>query len=198
MDYADHMTRSIELAVAAIRGADPACFGDPSPCSEHTVEQTVSHLAFGLLLAQRAADRQAWDPEWSGTETAPYLVGEPAERWAELAARQGEATARAWAGPQTWEGETTFGGGAMPAAAVGSMMTAEFAVHAWDVAVATGQTLDVPAALGETVLEGVNGMAPAGREGGWFAPEVKAPADATAFERALAASGRNPRWTPPV
>jgi uncharacterized protein (TIGR03086 family) len=102
----------------------------------------------------------------------------------------------AWADPQAWEGATVFGGGEMPAAAVGSMMTAEFAVHAWDVAVATGQNLDVPAALGETVLEGVNGIAKAGREGGWFGPEVPVPDDAPAFERALGASGRDPRWTP--
>ncbi|MFD1530527.1 TIGR03086 family metal-binding protein [Pseudonocardia aurantiaca] len=196
MDSADHMTRSIEIAVAAIRGADPARFSAPSPCSEYTVEQAVSHLAFGLLLAQRAGEREAWDPEWSGTDTAPYLVGEPAQRWGDLAARQAKATARAWADPRAWEGATTFGGGEMPAAAVGSMMTAEFAVHAWDVAVATGQPIEVPAPLGETVLEGVLAIAPMGRDGGWFAPEVQVPGDAPAFVRALAASGRDPQWTP--
>ena len=196
MDSADHMTRSIELAVTAIRGADPACFAGPSPCSDYTVEQTVNHLAFGLLLAQRAGERRAWDPEWKGEDRAPFLVDQPVQRWPELVARQGEATARAWADPQAWEGTTTFGGGEMPAAAVGSMMTAEFVVHAWDVAVATGQTVEVPEALGERVLEGVLAIAPMGREGGWFGPQVQVRADATAFDRALAMSGRDPRWTP--
>jgi uncharacterized protein (TIGR03086 family) len=198
MDSADHMSSSIELAVAAVRGADPARFGDPSPCTDYTIEQAASHLAFALLLAEYSAQRRPWEPEWTGSDTAPYLREEPAQRWAELVARQGKATDRAWSDPQAWEGATPFGGSEMPAAAVGSLMTAELAVHAWDVAVASGQTLDVPPALGEAVLEGVLAIAPMGRDGGWFAPEVPVPADAPAFERALAASGRDPRWTPPT
>lgn len=196
MDHADHMRQSIDIAVAAIRGADPARYGDPSPCTEYSVGQVVSHLAFGLLLAQRAADRQEWDPEWTGNDQAPYLVGVPESEWAERAAQQGAATARAWAAPEAWEGDTTFGGGPMPAAAVGSMMTAEFVVHGWDVAVGSGQRLDVPPGLGEVVLEGVRAIAPMGRDGGWFGPEVPLPADASALDRALAAAGRNPGWTP--
>jgi uncharacterized protein (TIGR03086 family) len=84
----------------------------------------------------------------------------------------------------------------MPAAAIGSMMIAEFVVHGWDVAVATGQRVEVGAPLGEAVLEGVEAIAPMGRDGGWFAPEVAVPADAPTLDRALAASGRDPAWTP--
>lgn len=192
------MTQSIDVAVAAIRGADPARFGDPSPCTQYTVDRVASHLAFGLLLAEYAALRKDWEPSWSGNDRAPYLVDVPEAQWAAKAAEQAEATKRAWADPAAWDGETTFGGGPMPAAAVGSMMLAEFVVHGWDVAVATGQRLEVSPALGEAVLEGVTAIAPMGREGGWFAPEVTVPADASALDRALAASGRNPAWTPPA
>jgi uncharacterized protein (TIGR03086 family) len=196
MDHADHMARSIDVAVAAIRGADPARFGDPSPCTDYTVGQVVSHLAFGLLLAEYGALRKDWEPGWSGADRAPYLVDVPEAQWADKAAEQAEATKRAWADPAAWDGETSFGGGAMPAAAVGSMMIAEFVVHGWDVAAATGQRLEVSPALGEAVLEGVTAVAPMGREGGWFAPEVPVPADAPALDRALGAAGRDPAWTP--
>jgi uncharacterized protein (TIGR03086 family) len=196
MDHADTMSQSIDVAVAAIRGADPARFGDPSPCAEYTVGQVVSHLAFGLLLAEYAGRRKAWEEGWSESDLAPYLVGVPEAEWADKAAAQAEATRRAWTDPAAWDGETTFGGGAMPAAAVGSMMTAEFVVHGWDVAAATGQRIEVGGPLGEAVLEGVTAIAPMGREGGWFAPEVAVPADAPALDRALAASGRDPAWTP--
>ncbi len=196
MNSEDQLRQSIDLAVAVIRGTDPAQFDDRSPCSDYAVRDVVNHLAFGFLLAHRSGAREPWDPSWSGEERTPYLVGLPEEKWAQACADEATATARVWADPSAWEGEASMGGAAMPAAAIGSMMTAEFAVHAWDLARATGRPVDVPDALGAAVLEGVLAMAPSGREGGWFGPEITVPDDAPVFERALAASGRDPRWTP--
>lgn len=195
MDHADHMSASIDVAVAAIRGADPARFGEPSPCTEFTVGQVVSHLAFGLLLAEYAARKQEWDPDWDAGGTAPYLIGHPEMEWARLAADQGERTARAWAEPGAWEGDAPFGGPPMPAPAVGSMMTAEFVLHGWDVARGVGATVEVSPGLGAAVLEGVEAIAPMGREGGWYGKEVDVPTDADVLDKALAASGRDPGWT---
>ena len=196
MDSADHLQQSIELAVGAIRGTDLARYGDPSPCAKYTVRDVVNHLAFGFLLAHRSGAREPWDPSWTGEDRTPYLVGLPEEKWAQACADEADATARVWADPSAWEGEASMGGAPMPAAAIGSMMTAEFAVHAWDLAVATGRSVEVPDELGAAVLEGVLAMAPSGRDGGWFGPEMAAPAGASAFERALATSGRDPRWKP--
>jgi uncharacterized protein (TIGR03086 family) len=190
-----HFRQSVALAVAAVRGADTARFGDPSPCTEFTVGKVVDHLAFGLLLAQLGAERKPFEPEWSEASQAPYLVGHPEAEWAELIAEQAEATAAAWANPRTWEGDTTFAGRDMPAAFVGSMMTAELALHGWDVAAATGQRVDVTPEHGAAVLAGVEEIAPMGREAGWFGAKVAVEPEASAFERALAASGRNPGWT---
>jgi uncharacterized protein (TIGR03086 family) len=196
MDSADHLQQSIEVAVGAIRGTVLARYGDPSPCAKYTVRDVVNHLAFGFLLAHRSGAREPWDPSWTGEDRTPYLVGLPEQMWAKACADEADATARVWADPSVWEGEASMGGSPMPAAAIGSMMTAEFAVHAWDLAVATGRSVEVPDELGAAVLEGVLAMAPSGREGGWFGAEVAVPADAPTFERALAASGRDPRWTP--
>jgi uncharacterized protein (TIGR03086 family) len=197
MDHADTMTQSVDVAVAAIRGADPARFDDPSPCTEYTLGQVASHLAFGLLLAEYAALRKDWEEGWAGNDKAPYLVDVPESEWAAKVAAQGEATKRAWADPAAWEGEASFGGGAMPAAAIGSMMTSEFVLHGWDVAASTGQTLDdVSPELADAVLEGVNAIAAMGRDGGWYGAEVTVPADATTLDRALGASGRDPHWKP--
>jgi uncharacterized protein (TIGR03086 family) len=198
MDHADHLEQSIDAAVAAIRGTRPEQYGGPSPCTGYTVAQTINHLAFGLLLAERSGRREGWDPAWAGDDRAPFLVDVPQAQWAEAAARQAEATTRVWADHQAWEGDTDFGGSTMPAATVGSIMIGEFVIHAWDVAVATGQTLDCPPELGEAVLESVSGVAQMGRDGGWFGSEVAVDAAAPAFQRALAISGRDPAWTPPV
>ncbi len=195
MDSADHLQQSIEIAVGAIRGTDLARYSDPSPCAKYIVRDVVNHLAFGFLLAHCSGAREPWDPSWTGEDRTPYLVGLPEQMWAQACADEADATARVWADPSAWEGEASMGGAPMPAAAIGAMMTAEFAVHAWDLAAATGRSVDVPAALGAVVLDGVLAMAPSGREGGWFGAEVEVPAGAPAFERALAASGRDPRWT---
>lgn len=195
MDHADHMRESIDIAVAAIRGADPARFGEPSPCQDWTVGQAVNHLAFGLVMAEYGARKAAWPPDWTEDERCPYLRGVAEAEWADRAAETGAAAARAWHDPSAWEGETPFGSGAMPAAAVGSMMTAEFVLHGWDVARATGQPFSVPEPMAATVLAGVESIASMGRDGGWFGPEVTVPGDASTLDRALAASGRDPFWT---
>jgi uncharacterized protein (TIGR03086 family) len=196
MDSADLLRQSIDLAVSVIRGTDLARYDDPSPCSKYTVRDVVNHLAFGFLLAHRSGAREPWDPAWTGEDRTPYLVGLPEQLWGQACADEADATTRVWADPSAWDGEASMGGAPMPAAAIGSMMTAEFAVHAWDLAVATGRSVDVSDELGAAVLEGVLAMAPSGRDGGWFGPEMAVPADASAFERALAESGRDPRWKP--
>ncbi len=85
----------------------------------------------------------------------------------------------------------------MPAAAVGSMMTSEFVLHGWDVAMATGQDIAVSEDLAATALEGVQAIAQMGRDGGWYGTEVHLPDGASTLDRALAASGRDPRWVSP-
>jgi uncharacterized protein (TIGR03086 family) len=189
MDHADHMAGAVALVVGAVRGADPARFDDPTPCAEYTVRALVDHIASGMQLALDAARRER--REWSDGPS-PVLAGLPEGEWARACATTGAAVAAAWADPAAWEGESTMATTPMPAGMIGSLMTAEFAVHAWDVAVATGQRLDVPPALGEAVL------AAHLRDGGWYGPEVPVAADAAAFERALGASGRDPGWISPA
>ncbi len=85
----------------------------------------------------------------------------------------------------------------MPAPAIGSMMTAEFVVHGWDVARGAGAELaEVSPGLAAAVLEGVEAIAPMGRDGGWFGTEVSVADDASTLDKALAASGRDPAWKP--
>ena len=196
MDHADHFSSSIDLAVTTIQGTDPARYGDSSPCTEYTVGKVIDHIAFGLLLAERSGLRQAIDLEWDVMGPAPFLIGHPEQEWAGLIAEQGRRTVSAWAEPKAWEGEATFGGGAMPAAAIGSMLLTDLVVHSWDVAVATGRTVDVSAALAQETLAGVEALAQMGRDGGWYGPEVELPDDASVLDKALAASGRDPKWTP--
>lgn len=93
-------------AVAAIRGADPARFGDPTPCPDLTVAALIDHMASGMLLAGRSAKREVhpWDEK----------------DWAQACATQAAATAAAWDDPAVWEGDTHMAETPMPAAMIGS------------------------------------------------------------------------------
>ena len=86
------------------------------------------------------------------------------------------------------------------AAAVGFHLL-DTLVHGWDVAVAVGRPLDYDdelaaagLALAETVPDGPLRDAP----GAAFAHAVPVGAGATVWERALALTGRDPRWRAPV
>jgi uncharacterized protein (TIGR03086 family) len=195
MDHADHMDGAVALVVAAVRGADPARFGDPTPCTDYTVRDLVDHVASGLRLARDAGTRTR--TEWTEGRSV-VLEGCDEAGWAAACAREGEAAAAAWADPAAWDGESYMASTPMPAAAIGSLMTAEFVLHAWDLAVATGQRLDVPPALAEAALTATRGVAQMGREGGWYGAEVAVGPAAGPFERALGASGRDPGWVSPA
>lgn len=84
----------------------------------------------------------------------------------------------------------------MPAAMVGSMMIAEFVVHGWDLATATGQTYDPPAEVVQAAIAGVTPMLEMGREGGWYGTEITVKDSAPALHHLLAMTGRDPSWTP--
>jgi hypothetical protein len=79
-------------------------------------------------------------------------------------------------------------------AVMGDMIVGELAVHGWDLAVATGQRLELPADLlahlHDTVFAGVE----QGREMGMYGPEVTVPADAPTLDRVLGLTGRDPAW----
>ena len=187
-----------ELAAGAVATVVPERIGAATPCRDYDLRALVEHLAWAALLSQRAATRTPLERDWSVPAPPPFLDGVPVEEWSEAIGRELGAAADAWADPAAWQGETVMGTTPMAAEVVGPMMLAEFVLHGWDVARATGASYDVPALLGELTLGAVEGMAPMGRDGGWYGPEVPVPADAPAFERALGLSGRDPGWAPPV
>jgi uncharacterized protein (TIGR03086 family) len=185
-----------DLAAGPLRAVTADQLTAPTPCTDYDVRAVVDHLAWAALLSQRAATRTRFEHDWSSLTPAPFLDGVPVGEWAMRVPAELDAAADAWADPAAWEGETMVAASAMPAAVVGPMMLAEFAVHGWDLARGIGAPYDVPAELGETVLAAVQPLAQMGRDGGWYGPEVPVPADAPAFDRALGLTGRDPAWRP--
>lgn len=193
---AQQVRAAAELAASAVAAVGPDRWSAPTPCADYDLRTLVDHLAWAAVLSRNAATRTPLEHDWSVPAPPPFLAGLPPEQWAAALAPELRAAADAWAAPGAWDGETVMGTSPMPAAVVGPMMLAEFAVHGWDVARAAGAAYEVPDDLGRLVLTAVEGMAQMGRDGGWYGPEVPVPAGAPAFDRALGLAGRDPSWTP--
>jgi uncharacterized protein (TIGR03086 family) len=102
----------------------------------------------------------------------------------------------AWAEPAAWDGEVDLGGTAMPAPVIASLILKETVVHGWDVARATGQEFRCTEETAGLVLGVVEEHAEVYRQYKGFAEPVRIPDGASALDRALALSGRDPHWSP--
>src|SRR5438132_952714 len=80
------------------------------------------------------------------------------------------------------------------AADVAAMNLKDMVLHAWDLAVATGLGYALPDDTAQAVARAVAANAELFRQYQGFAEPVAVPPDASALDRALAASGRDPRW----
>lgn len=193
---AQQLAQSIDLVVDAVRTAPVDQYDSPTPCSAWTVRDLVNHIAMMLLMTRDAGTRTASDPSLLIANPVPLLAGRPVPEWASLVAGSAGPAATAWSEPAAWEGEAGFGETCMPATALGGILIAEFTVHAWDTAAATGQRLTVPGSLAEATFATYSREAPRMRSVGLLGAEVPQDADAPVLDHALALSGRNPRWTP--
>ncbi|MFC4858223.1 TIGR03086 family metal-binding protein [Actinophytocola glycyrrhizae] len=174
-----HMSTSADALADIVRAIKPGQLTDPTPCAEFDVRELVHHLLYWGPSLEGAARKENVPP--SDVETADW-------RGALLA--QLTRTVAAWAPASAWEGTTSMG----PARVVGEMVVGELVVHAWDLARATGQSLDLPADLLAYVYDGVAAGADQGREMGLYGPAVPVPPDAPVLDRILGLTGRDPAW----
>jgi uncharacterized protein (TIGR03086 family) len=107
--------------------------------------------------------------------------------------------AQAWDDDSRWSSSFTMPWGEeYTGATLVHMYLAELAVHAWDLARATGQIDELDPALAVTALEGARAMIkPEYRDmvapGSPYGEEVPPPPDADDWERLAAFMGRDPR-----
>jgi uncharacterized protein (TIGR03086 family) len=71
--------------------------------------------------------------------------------------------------------------------------TAEFAVHSWDLARATGQSVELDEEVARRGLAFMTDALTAKNRGDAFGPEIAVPEDAPVYERIAAFAGRDPR-----
>ncbi|MDX3610622.1 MULTISPECIES: TIGR03086 family metal-binding protein [Streptomyces] len=173
-------------ALPVVRGIDDGQLAARTPCAEYDVRALLNHLFLVVVNFQALAAREDVD---FGREPE-FVTGDWRGRFGDETARLVEA----WSVPGVEEGTTGQMG--LPARTVGLMVLGDLTVHAWDLARATGTDFVPEPSVLDEVGPGLAAMAPQAREMKVFGEPFPVPESATAFERLLAVTGRDPGWTP--
>jgi len=182
------LSRALDQAGALVAGTRADQADLPTPCHSWDVAELVTHLVHGLR--QFTVRASGASPDW----TAPRadVEGDPAEAFRAGA----DGLVAAWRAAGDLDGTVELPGmGEVPARFPVDQQIAELAVHAWDLAVATGQSTDLDPEVAQTALAWARGTLQPGfrgseEEGKAFGPEVTVPEDAPVYDRLAAFFGR--------
>ncbi|MGW5482776.1 TIGR03086 family metal-binding protein [Streptomyces sp. NPDC004008] len=177
------LTEVARVVADLLRTLPADAMAAPTPCPGFTVTELLAHIAPLLVNSARAARKLPLSEE-PVADAAPATV-------ADLAVQ----TVAAWAEPGALEGMTTFGPGEMPATLASAITLQELALHGWDLARGAGREVVLTEDTAQAVLAVVEQIADQARATGGYGEALDTPAHGGPFERALAASGRDPRWT---
>jgi uncharacterized protein (TIGR03086 family) len=162
-----------------------------TPCTDWDLRTLLNHM---ILWTSYSAERRAYGESVAEELMNKDFTAEPG--YAQAYQAQIAKAVDAWSRPEAWAGDRNVMGSATPAADIAAMLIAEMVLHGWDIAQATGQDYRCDDAVARNVLKTVEAQGELFRQYQGFAAIVSVPADATAFDHALALSGRDPGWKP--
>lgn len=162
-----------------------------TPCTDWDLRTLLNHT---ILWTAYSAERRARDEPLPDELVSTDFVAQPG--YAQAYAAQLDRAVAAWSDPAAWTRELNVMGTPTPSAGVGALLLAEMVLHGWDVAQATGQDYHCDGPVLAAAAQAVDDNAELFRQYQGFAAPVALPAGASAFDRLLAASGRDPAWAP--
>ncbi|MEV4093519.1 TIGR03086 family metal-binding protein [Streptosporangium saharense] len=182
--------RALENSVAGVRDDE----GDKvTPCSEWTVTQVIQHAAGDQLAYAKVlgvGDGPAYDPfspsgavEGGAAALVKDAVGQAAAAWATVS-------------DDSETVPTPLPHGDLPTPVAAVMCALDAAVHAWDIAIATGQPSPLDDELAGHLLAAARGTVEPLRQWGAYAPVVEAadgPSSTPVVDDLLRYLGRVPR-----
>jgi uncharacterized protein (TIGR03086 family) len=176
------------VVAGAAKAANTETLDQTTPCTDWDLRTLLNHM---ILWTSYSAERRAYGESVAEELMSKDFTAEPG--YAQAYQGQIAKAVDAWSKPEAWAGDRNVMGSATPAADIAAMLIAEMVLHGWDIAKATGQDYRCDDAVAQAVLETVQAQGELFRQYQGFAAIVPVPDDATAFDRALALSGRNPR-----
>jgi len=177
---------------AAVAGVPADGWQRPTPCSEWNVAQVLQHAALdqgawaAVIAGRQPSGENPFAPSGQlGAEPAAYVE-------AALA-----ASAPAWTtvGRDGGPVPTPLPSGPMAPADAAGAAALDAAIHAWDIAVATGQGSPLTPGLARALTPVAKGIVEPLRQYGVYAAALEPPADADGATTLLCYLGRSPTWT---
>jgi uncharacterized protein (TIGR03086 family) len=184
----DGVTRyleSLDLFGSIVDGVDADRWDDPSPCAGWSAAAVVGHVINGSRMILARAVKEP--PVPPATDPAALAGTDPRAAW-HLRRAEIDATVERLDAAETVDGVP---GVATIDDGLGRAVI-EPLVHAWDLAAATGQHLDLPEHLVAPLLADLEPLATALKTTGMFADRVPVPETAPVADRLIALVGRQP------
>ena len=169
----DILSRALDQTAEVLSAVPADKLSDETPCSGWDVATLMAHVVAGprnFLTMSRGGQ-----PDWSATPPLP-------DDWTAEFRSSAEELLRMW---------REAGESVSPAAV--DWQTAEFAVHTWDLARATGQPVDLDPEIAQRGLDFMSGALTPDNRGAAFAPAVTLSEEAPVHDRLAAFAGRDPR-----
>ncbi|MEJ3746256.1 TIGR03086 family metal-binding protein [Actinomycetes bacterium KLBMP 9797] len=185
----DRAHTALRDVTAALTVAD---LGRATPCAEWNVAQVLQHSA-GDQLAYASAITGQDGPAENPFAPSGTLAGTPIELVAPTLAASAAAFATVDPAGTT---PTPLPHGDLPAATAAGAAALDAGVHAWDVAVATGQPSPLDDELAAQLLAVARAIVEPLRQYGAYAPALEPGQDGGAAAELLRYLGRDPHWTP--
>lgn len=179
----DAMSRAVEQLADLVDRVAPDQTSAPTPCPSWDVATLLDHVVADLTHFRAAARGEEVDWSAAPPSVAPDWAAEFRRGAAELVA--------------AFRADASASRATVPA----DMPTAEFSVHAWDLAAAIGADRDLDPVPAERALAMMQGMLqPEMRgseaDGKAFGPEQEGTDGMSAVDRLVAFAGRDPHWSP--
>jgi uncharacterized protein (TIGR03086 family) len=183
MDATTAMTQTDQIVAGLIANLTPDHREMPTPCTEWTVHDLIEHMCQGGHMIAGGLQGQA------PPEVAPdYLANGPAQGWSSVMAHMAEA-----ATPDALAATHQMPFGEVPGEVALSVIVADQLTHAWDLARATGQEVDVDDELAAWALATWQAVVPAeSRTGDGFKAAVPVDDDAPVLDQLVGYTGRTP------
>lgn len=170
-----------EQMIELVSGTTNEQLAGPTPCTEYTVGDLIDHVD---LVVQGATTLAL------GSELPVVGYSHLKPDWRDIVIQNLKALGKTWDDPAAWEGIGGVPGSDLSNTTWGKITLTELVVHGWDIATATGQTLDLPENTLRTCFDHVAVFVPNAPLPDLWDPPIEVPPDAPLFDRILAITGR--------